>query len=271
MKRLVIVFALVAGGYLAVFSQQQQLVTRALPTLTQPLPAIVQRVALGFFQQLGAEMLFVKCAVFNGNNIPSAIMAKNANSLSSNLDVATSLYPEFIDPYYLCQATLPHISPVYAGIANDILARYTDLDGQHDTIIPFFRGFNYFYYMNESQRASEVFAELATRDGAPSWFGHFSAILSARGGNLYAGLISLRSMFAVEADEAVKQRYRDDIEVFNRAIGVEKAIQQYFAKQGFYPAALADLVPAFIPTIPTFKSFELHWHDQVLSLDRPAR
>ena len=271
MKRSAVVFALVFGIYLAVFSQQQQIATRELPTLTQPLPAVVQRIALGFFQQLGAEMLFVKCAVFNGNNFSAAIIAENANSLSSNLDVATSLYPEFIDPYYLCQATLPHLSPVYAGVANDILARYTGLAGQQDIIIPFFRGFNYFYYMNEPHRASEVFAELATREGAPTWFGHLAAILSARGGNLYAGLISLQSMLAVESDEVMKQRYRDDIEMFNQAIGVEKAIQQYFTTYGVYPPELEDLVPDFISVIPTFAAFELHWHDQLLSLERPAR
>lgn len=273
MKRFAVTFVIVAGVYLAVFSQQQQqqLATRVLPTLAPPLPAVVQRAVLGFFQQLGAELLFVKCAVFNGSNLPAAVMEKNANSLSSNLDVATSIYPEFIDPYYLCQATLPHISPTYAGIANVILARYTGTGGQQDIIIHFFRGFNYFYYMNEPQRASEVFAELASRDGAPTWFGHFAAILSARGGNLYAGLISLQSMLAVESDEVMKQRYRDEIEVFNQAIGVEKAIQQYFDTYGVYPPELESLVPGFLSVIPTFVDFELHWRDQLLSLDRPSR
>ena len=125
--------------------------------------------------------------------------------------------------------------------------------------------------MNEPHRASEVFAELATREGAPTWFGHLAAILSARGGNLYAGLISLQSMLAVESDEVMKQRYRDDIEMFNQAIGVEKAIQQYFTTYGVYPPELEDLVPDFISVIPTFAAFELHWHDQLLSLERPAR
>lgn len=268
MKLSYLIFTLLVVGYLTVFSIQEQQTSQAEPSISPPLPAIVQQATLGFFKELASEMLFVKCAVFTGNNLPSAVMERNADSMSLNLDVATSLYPQFIDPYYLCQATLPHLSPEYAAIANEILARSTATDG-HDTIIPFFRGFNLFYYMDKPQQAAEVFTELAKRDDAPTWFGHFAGILSARGGNLYAGLITLQSMLAVETDEFMQQRYRDDIEVFKQAITVQKATQSYYTKNGVYPIALKDLVPEFIPELPSFTNFALQWNSPILKLVRP--
>ena len=268
MKPSHVIFTLLIVIYATVFSIQQQQVAQVDASISPPLPAIVQQSTLGFFKELASEMLFVKCAVFNGNNLPSAVMARNADSLSLNLDVATSLYPQFIDPYYLCQATLPHISSEYAAIANDILSRCTAVDG-HDTTILFFRGFNFFYYMDKPQQAAEVFTELSKRDDAPTWFGHFAGILSAQGGNLYAGLISLQSMLAVETDEFMLQHYRADIEVFKKAIAVQKATQSYFTKNSVYPLALKDLVPEFIPELPSFTNFALQWNSPVLKLVRP--
>jgi len=261
------IFIVVLGGYIAIFALQQRHGTQAEVSLTPPLPTIVLQATTGLFRELCSEMLFVKCAVFNGTNLSRAVVVRNADSMSLNLDVATALYPEFTDPYYLSQAALPHISTKYATLANDVLNRYPG----NDIIIPFFRGFNYFYYMDQPQSAAEVFAELSKRDDAPTWFGHFAAILTAKGGNLYAGLISLQSMLAVETDEFMRQRYKADIEVFKQAISVQKATDHYRAITGEYPVTLEALVPNFIPEIPKFKNFSLEWKVPVLKLVRPNR
>lgn len=271
MRLAVVIFTLLVVGYGTLFSVQQQQTSQAEPAISPPLPAIVQQATLGFFQELASEMLFVKCAVFIGNNVPSAVMRRNADSLSLNFDVATSLYPQFIDPYYLCQSSLPHLSPEYAAITNNILSRYPGLDGQHAIILPFYRGFNFFYYMDKPQQAAKVFSKLSKKDGAPSWFGHFAGLLSARGGNLRTGLISLQSMLAVETDELMRERYKTDIETFKQAIAVQKDTESYRLEYGSYPAELTDLVPEFLPHIPTFTSFELKWQPPVLKLIRPIR
>ena len=268
MKLSFVILALLVVGYLAVFTIQEQQTSQLQATITPPLPAIFQQATLGFFKELGAEMLFVKCAVFNGGHISSVVMASNVDALSLNLDVATDLYPQFIDPYYLAQSTLPHISPEYATITNKILARSINTSA-HNTIIQFYRGFNFFYHMDKPQLAAGVFTELAKRDDAPAWFGHFAGILSARGGNLYAGLITLQSMLAVETNEEMKGRYVKDIEIFKQAIVVQKATQQYYDKNGFYPSILNDLTPDYLLELPIFTDFKLQWKPPVLKLNRP--
>jgi len=271
MKLKYVVSVLLVVVYLVVFSVQERHSGTTEAVLTPPLPAIIQQVGFGFFKELSSEMLFVKSAVFTGNDLSTETMLDNADSLSLNLDVATTLYPEFVDPYYLCQSALPHLSPEYAATTNNILQRYVE-SSDKDMVIPFYRGFNYFYYLDESQLASDVFAELAMREGAPSWFGHFAGILAARNGNLYAGLVSLRSMLSIETDEFVQERYRRDIGVFNQAITIQQATERFHKKFGVYPKKLTQLVPQFLKQIPEFKyGFSIKWVPPELRLLKPIK
>nr|WP_320116438.1 hypothetical protein [uncultured Desulfuromonas sp.] len=239
------------------------------PQLSPTLPAIVHQCFTGCFKQLDAEFLFVKCAVFHGGASPKDLNA-NAEMLALNLDVATQLYPEFIDPYYLSQSTLPQISEENAAFVN-ILLRRAATAGVQDMALPFFQGFNLFYYMKQPQKAAKVFLELSRRDGAPAWFGHFAGILAAKGGDIRAALITLQSMLSVETDEVLKKRYQEDIKRFQQALLVQQATERYFQVYGEYPQTLQELVPDFLTELPVSDRFILKWSPPVLKLVRLSR
>lgn len=262
----------VAIGYLFLFSSTEQHFKTAQLTFPAPLPAPVQRVALGFLRHLGAEMLYVKAAVFLG--APSSMLPKEkeyADNLSSNFEVLTDLYPEFKDAYFLTQSSLAHISPEYAGRVITILDRgiavYPD-----DLILPFFKGFNHYYYRDEASHAAEIFAELGKRPDAPSWLGHLAAILAARDGALQAGLLSLQVMHATEKDERTKARYARDIETFKKVLGIQAAATAFEKKYGRPPQRIEDMIPEYFPKLPDIDSeFELEWIPPRLRLLRPLK
>lgn len=260
------------ASYLLLFAVAERYFTTATLTFSAPLPAPVLRVALGFLQHLGAETLYVKAAVFLGAP-PTLLPAEkvSAEPLSRNFEVLTELYPEFKDAYFLAQSSLAHVSPEYAGRANGILDRgiaaYPD-----DLILPFFKGFNYYYYRDEASRAAEIFAELGKRPDAPSWLGHLAAILSARDGALQAGLLSLRVMHATEENELIKARYARDIEIFEKAIDIQSAATAFEKKYGRAPRQLTELVPEFSPRLPDVgEEFELLWIPPRVRLIRPLK
>ncbi|TLM68919.1 MAG: hypothetical protein FDZ69_01570 [Deltaproteobacteria bacterium] len=258
--------------YLTLFAITDQYFREARITIQAPLPAVVQRVALGFLRHLGAELLYVKAAVFLGAHPDLRPKEEeSAEALRQNFDVLTELYPEFKDGYYLAQSSLAHISPEYAGHAITLLDRgvaaYPD-----DLILPFFQGFNHYYYRDEASHAAEIFAELAKHPEAPSWLGHLAAVLSARDGELYAGLLSLQVMHATEEDEYSKARYARDIEIFKQAIGIQEATKAYAQKYGQPPRHLNDLVPEYFSRLPDIGSeFELLWIPPRLRLLRPLK
>ena len=256
------------GGFLVV--QEQRAQTRET-YLTFALPASFYTVATGYLKQLAAEILFIRTSVFIGGLKPGTPPASYVNALGNNFSVMTNLYPNFIDPYYFCQAFLPSISPEAAARASNILATGVAAH-PNDFILRFFYGTNFFLAMNEPLKGAKAFAEAATLPGAPQMFGRLSALLAAQGGNIQAGLISLKTMLAGEKDEIVRARYQKEIAIFEQAMIVQKALNAHAAKYGVSlpPQSLHELVPEFLPQLPEIKnSFVLVYDPPTLRLQRP--
>ncbi|MDR3631036.1 MAG: hypothetical protein P4L42_11950, partial [Desulfocapsaceae bacterium] len=127
-------------------------------------------------------------------------------------------------------------------------------------------------YMNEPLKSAEAFAETAAIPGAPPIFGHLAAVFSAQGGDLTAGLISLKTLLNSEKDENVRARYQEEIAIFEKALEVNAALTAYRKKYSRPPETLQQLVPEFIPAIPEIKdAFVLVYEPPTLRLKRPGR
>jgi hypothetical protein len=253
------------------FTQQEKRVEIRHASLDIALPANFYIIAGGYMKQLAAEMLFVKNSVFLGSVGPETPPTSYAEVLGNNFDIITWVYPRFIDPYYYAQAFLPHISPESAAKAAIIFE--TGITALPDELIlRFFYGTNFFLSMNEPLKGAEAFREAALLAKAPPLFGRLAALLSARGGDIVAGLISLKTMLATEKDEAVRARYEEEIVIFEQALEVQKGVNAYTVKYGAAPSNLEHLVPEFIGSIPEIKdSFVLVYDAPNLHLQRPDR
>lgn len=254
-----------------IFSSQDQKAQGRDVVLDIALPVNFHKITTGYLKQLAAEMLFIKTSVFLGGVKPGIPPTDYADALGNNFEVMTKLYPRFIDPYYFCQAFLTYISPEVAAKANTILetgiAAYPD-----DFIFRFFHGSNFFLAMNQPLKGSQAFAEAAKLPEAPPLFGHLAALLSAQGGDIAAGLISLKTMLAGEKEEVVRTRYEEEIVIFEQALEVQKGLNGYINKYGTSPTSLAQLIPEFLPQLPEIKdSFILVYDPPNLHLQRPDR
>jgi hypothetical protein len=254
-----------------VFTVQEQKAKEREITLELALPVSFQKIAAGYIKQLAAEMLFIRTSVFLGGVRPGTPPTSYADALGNNFAVMTGLYPRFIDPYYFCQAFLPPISPESAAKAATIfetgIAALPD-----DLVLRFFYGTNFFLSMNEPLKGAEAFTEAAKLPKAPPLFGHLAALLSAQGGDIAAGLISLNTMLAAEKDEVVRKRYEEEIVIFEQALEVQKALNAYSGKYGTPPKELEQLTPEFLPQLPEIKdSFVLTYNPPNLHLKRPDR
>ncbi len=178
--------------------------------LQPSMPVSFYTIATGYLRQLAAEILFIRASVFVGGVPPGTPETTFEQALGNNLDTMTRLYPRFLDPYYFCQGVLPHISPEAALQTSTVLE--TGISAYpEDQFLHFFYASNFFLAMNEPLKGAEAFVEAAKLPEAPPMFGHLAALLSARGGDIAAGLISLRAMLAGEKDKAVRKRYQEEI------------------------------------------------------------
>ncbi|MFH2122305.1 MAG: hypothetical protein ABIJ50_02295 [Pseudomonadota bacterium] len=272
---MMIVRALVLTGlvvlYGLVFTVQEQKARDRAVSLEIALPVNFYRIAAGYVRQLAAEMLFIRTSVFLGGVPPGTPATSYAEPLGNNFEVMTQLYPRFIDPYYFCQGFLTPISPEAAAKAATVfetgIAAFPE-----DLVLRFFYGTNFFLAMNEPLKGAEALAEAAKLPKAPPMFGHLAALLSAQGGDITAGLISLKTMLAGEKDEMVRKRYEEEIVIFEQALEVQRALNAYTVKYGAAPQALKQLVPEFLPQLPDIQdSFVLIYDPPNIHLKRPEK
>ena len=256
--------------YGGVFTVQEHRAQSGAASLEFALPSTFQTISAGYLKQLAAEILFIKTSVFIGGIKPKTPLSSYGDALANNFQVMTTLYPRFIDPYYFCEAFLPSISPEDAEKANAILktgiTEYPD-----DIIFRFFYATNFFLWMNEPLKAQEAFTEASLLPNAPHLFEHLAAVLSAQGGQIKAGLISLKTMLATEKDEGSRALYQKEIPIFEQAAQVNDALIAYQKKYNAPPDDLNQLVPEFIPAIPEIKdTFILVYNKPLLRLVRPT-
>jgi len=253
------------------FALQEQRGEKRNVSLDIALPANSYTIVGGYMKQLAAEVLFIKTSVFLGSVSPDTPPTTYAETIGNNFDVITKTYPRFIDPYYYVQAFLPHISHESAAKAAAIFETGITAMPQ-ELVLRFFYGTNFFLAMNEPLKGAKAFADATKLPKAPPLFGHLAALLAAQGGDLTAGLISLKTMLSVEKDEDVRTRYEEEIGIFEQALKLQKAINAYTHKHGNAPATLEQLIPDFIVSIPDIKEFFVfEYTPPNLHLRRPDR
>jgi hypothetical protein len=269
MRKFLVAIVVIVYGML--FFQQERFSQQGKAYLEVPLPGVVQKVVWGYLRQLGGVMHFIKSAVFIGGHFTNFPDERYATGLGSTLEVAADLHPHFLDTYFLCEASLPQIGQEQAVAANRILKKGISALPENLTL-PFFLSFNLNHYLNEKQASAEVLYKASEMPGAPSWWGHLASIRNAEGGDIAAGLIWLKAMIQTENDENVKERYRNEIAQFEKAVLVQKAVFAFRNQNGFYPAKLEELVPEFLERLPVIDPpFMLSWQSPELRLDRQKK
>jgi len=258
----------VVVAYVALFIQVESGHRGTVSELTPTLPARMQQVAWSYMRQLGAEMLYIKAAVFLGGRSPEAKPESYAPTLAEHFDVMSRLHPKLIDTYYLCESSLSWISPDNARFVNSILDRGIEARPKQ-WMLPFFEGFNNWRYLNEPKKAASYLWRAVDTHAAPRWVGQLATILAAENGDIYGGLVWLQAMLEKETDPDLRTRYKADISEFRKAMRVLQAINQYQKLHGHKPARLSELVPHFLPTLPTMShGFTLTYDPPHLNLKR---
>jgi len=257
--RMGITALIVAYGML--FSMQETVQGRGIVTLTPVLPIALQR-TLGYLRQFGAEMLYIKAAVFLGGRAQGTPPQTYADTLAEHFQTISQLHPKLLDTYYLSESSLPWINAGNTRRTNQILE--TGVQAQpEEWFIPFFIGFNEFRYLNHPVKAASWLQQASAIKDAPTGLGHLSAILSARGGDILGGLAWLRAMKIAETDKVRKRMYDVDITEFEKAARVLGAISAYERVHGEAPLTLKYLTPKFLERLP-----EMH-QGYVLRYSRP--
>lgn len=206
------------------------------------IPSKFSRVLALGHQGLLSDFLFLKTATFIGSRGLSGQSLANHDwdYVKQSLDVVTDLDPYFVDPYMLAEGILAWDAQK-PELANQLLAKGVQYR-TWDWRLPFFIGFNHFYFLKDYEGASGHIMRAAELPGSPAYLKTLGARLAYYGGKSQTALLFLREMLAEANDPLMKQRLQMRLTALERAVVIENALEQFKAGEKRLPHELSELV-----------------------------
>lgn len=205
------------------------------------------------FRGLASDLLFLKALVFYGSTYERKerprIKPREWNWFYRVMDTATDLDPYFVDPYMLANASLTWEGGMIRE-TNSLLekgSRARDWDWQ----LPFFIGFNHFYFLRDNAKAAEYLYDASKRPGPSSQLASLAVKLEFKERHMENAIIFLEAILTRTEDERTKKEFETRIQALRIRLSLEQAAATYKKKYGGLPPSLDALVQkGFIQEIP---------------------
>lgn len=189
-----------------------------------------------------ADFLFLKLvAFFGGRSIAGqALGVEEWNYLGTGLDVVTDLDPYFLDPYFLAEGLLAWDAGQVEK-ANEILLKGIT-HRPKEWVLPFFVGFNHFYFLKDYAVASDYIMAASRLPGSPSYLQALASRLAYYGGKSKTALLFLQEMIAEADDPLLRKRLSKRLEALRHAVIIEEAMEKFKVREGRLPHRVAEIV-----------------------------
>lgn len=242
-----IVVVLLLPAYLYSLStvglQRKVLLSQAVE-VSYVLPSPLLKITSLEFDGVASDFLFLKVLTFYGGTFNRKerprIKEGEWRWINEMLSTATDLDPWFYDPYYFGNANLTWDAKMPKE-ANTLLEkgnRYRDWDWT----IPFFLGFNEFYFLHNNARATEYFMQGAKRPDAEPILSTLAIRLAYKANRNEIAMIFLLETLDKTKDAVMRRVLEMRMKTLQGLLVLEKAIDRYKAEFGKQPAALDELL-----------------------------
>jgi len=208
------------------------------------LPAPLLKIASLEYSGLVSDLLFLRATVFYGGTMERVERPRvkdwEWHWMINLLDAASELDPYFYDLYYFANANISP-APGMLPAVNSMLekgSRYRDWDW----ILPFYLGFNYYYQLQDNDKAVNFLMEGAKRPGAPTLLSTLAARLAYRGKRTENAILFLQEILRKTDDEDTQKVYKDRLGALIGIYQLEKAVALYRERFGALPLSLNDLL-----------------------------
>ncbi|MCC7203286.1 MAG: hypothetical protein IT393_11585 [Nitrospirae bacterium] len=192
------------------------------------------------YEQLTADIIWLQVVQVIGDD---TVTPDGYEWIYHALDVVTTLDPKFDYAYQLGGITLSALGNAPEK-SNALL--YKGMRENPDVWqIPFYIGFNNFFYLNEYGKAAEYMARASELPGHPEYLPKLASRLYVQAGDPDVALDFLLKMYKESGDDKVRitlDRRIKEVTVERDALFLEEAIKKYKAVFKAYPERLIELV-----------------------------
>jgi len=208
-----------------------------------------RRISLGF-NGLAADwywmrsLQYVGRKIMNVDDVPIDNLGQlNLKLLAPLLDTATTLDPEFLDPYEYAAVVLPAID---VNEAIRITKKGIDANPNAWRL---YHQLGYIYWQQRDyQAASEMYGRGAQIDGAPPWMEAMKAKMTADGGSRSTAREIYTRMYEQSADQKVRDMARKrllQLDSLDQRDALRKLFVAYQTRTGKCPNSWKEIEPVF--------------------------
>ncbi len=242
---LLVLFLPLLGGHIVATGRAAQ-ERKALPVDMQTpiaLPGPLLRISALEYKGLVADFLFLKAHVFLGGTHERTTTPRVTDEewqwLLSVLKTSIALDPQFLDPYYLAITNLVWDGGMIKE-ANELLD-----EGRKarpwDWLLPFYMGFNHFYFLKDDLTAAELLMEASRKPNAPQVITSLASRLAYRGAHTVNAIAFLEGILSQEKDEKRREEYRLRLDALKGIAVIEQAVEYFKGQFHRAPVSVVDL------------------------------
>jgi hypothetical protein len=208
------------------------------------LPSPILRITSLEFKGLVSDILFLEVLTYYGGTLGRTerpyVKEWEWQWFYKALNAATDVDPYFLDPYYFGNGIFSWEARKIKE-ANILLEKGSGYR-TWDWILPFFIGFNNFFFLQDNVKAADYLMEASRRPGANPMLGSLASKLAFKGNLTETSIQFLEETLQRTDDERAKEVLKTRLEILRSILYLEKAIYKY--KQAFHnkPRNLEALV-----------------------------
>lgn len=238
------------------------------------LPASVLRVVSGQFKEISADISFLNALTWLGGTRTQPetgrYLPRQYQWLHQTLENAVTLDPYFIDPYYLMNSALIWDRYKLPEV-NGLIARGADIRSW-DQLLPFFAGFNYYYFLNDGEQSFYYLKQASKRSGGNPFYDSLASRVAYKADKTELAIMYLEEQIREAELKGLKASVGNlerRLELLKGIRQIEVAVEAYQKLFTRPPASIDELTKlrllAAIPKEPNGGSFYLDSYGKVRS------
>lgn len=210
------------------------------------LPGPILRMTALEFDGLAADVMFLKATTFYGERVYKRmrLAAPEWDRLIEALTAATDLDPVFLDPYHFGEMVLTWDAGRVAD-ANRLLEKAQQYRTV-DWVIPYYLGFNHFYFLHDKSKGSEYLMQASRLPESHKFLGLLASRLSTEAGRAEAAVVFLQELAAATPDPQLRRQLEQRLGAIKAVAVIERAVGIYRERYGGPPQRLEQLTEARI-------------------------
>jgi tetratricopeptide (TPR) repeat protein len=196
------------------------------------IPTKLLRVVSGQFKEVAADVSFLNVLTYLGaaktQKDTRRYLPEQYAWVHSTLKNAAELDPHFMDPYYLMNSALVWDRYKVEEVLS-VMAKGADIR-TWDSMLPFFVGFNYYYFLNNGEQSVDYLKLASKRSGGNTFYDTLAARIAYKANKTELGIAYLEQQIhqtelegRLDSIEPLKSR----LEVLKGIRKIELAVEAY--------------------------------------------